>query len=86
MSSTLYWKPVVPNEGESLSFELKKTLSRHLWDTDGSFGGEPAEMTAKDIPILKGMTLVGSEVIRKDCETLIAAIEQHGAVVLWHQY
>ena len=86
MSSTLLWEPVHPERGEALSYETKKTISRHLWDTDGSTGGDPAVLTAADVPLLRGMELAGSEPIKKDMRILIEAIEKYGAVRLWHEH
>jgi hypothetical protein len=86
MSSTLYWEPVQPERGEALSYAMKKTISRYLWDTDGSVGGEPATLTAKDIAVLMGMALAGSDEIKKDVRILIEAIEKYGAVRLWHEH
>lgn len=82
MSSTLMWRPATPIEGSSLPFELKRTLSRKLWDTDGSIGGGDAMMTVSDIPYLEGLRDAG---VRGAAE-LIGIIEQHGAVLLWHEH
>lgn len=82
MSSTLMWRPVVPVEGYSLPYELKKTLSRKLWDTDGSTGGGEATMTENDIPYLEGLRDAGV----KGAEKLIEILRKHGAIVLWHQH
>jgi len=45
------WEPVHPNTSrKSLPDELKRVISRRLWDTDGSCGGgqadEPSENTS----------------------------------------
>lgn len=86
MTSTLLWEPVQPERGEALSFDTKKTISRHLWDTDGSCGNGPATLTVADIPLLRGMQLAGSEPIKKDMRILIEAIEKYGSVRLWHEH
>jgi hypothetical protein len=86
VSSTLYWEPVQPERGEALSYAMKRTISRYLWDTDGSTGGEPAILSAKDIAFLKGMELAGSDEIKKDVRILVEAIEKYGAVRLWHEH
>ena len=82
MSSTLMWRPVVPVEGYRLPFELKKTLSRKLWDTDGSIGGGEAGMTEADIPYLEGLRDAGV----KGADELIEILRKHGAIVLWHEH
>lgn len=82
MSSTLMWRPVVPIEGYPLPFALKKTLSRKLWDTDGSTGGGEAMMTEKDIPHLEGLRDAGIE----GANGLIEILRKHGAIVLWHEH
>lgn len=82
MSSSLMWRPVVPIEGYSLPFELKKTLSRKLWDTDGSTGHGDATMTTADIPYLEGLMHAGV----KGAKELIDILEKHTAVVLWHEH
>ena len=82
MSMDLYWRPVVPIEGQHLSRELKYTISRELWDHDGTIGGN-ATLSAEHIGFLRGMAAAGKEEVRKDCRTLVEAIEKHGAVEVW---
>lgn len=82
MSSTLLWRPVMPVEGFSLPYELKKTLSRRLWDTDGSIGGGEASMTEDDIPYLEGLRDAGV----RGAEELIEVLRKHSLIVLWHQH
>ena len=84
MSMDLYWRPVVPIEGQHLSRALKYAISRKLWDHDGTLGGE-ATLSDDSIPFLEGMIAAGGEEIRRDCQTLIDAIKKHGAVVVWIQ-
>lgn len=85
MSSSLMWRPVEPTTAHGLSFEMKVRISRKLWDTDGSTGGE-AILTARHVPFLEGMLAAGCHHVQKDCRTLIEAIEKYGAVALWHQH
>ena len=80
MSSTLMWKPVT-REGESLPYELKKTISRKLWDTDGSCGGS-ALLDSKIIPYLEGLR----DANVKGAKALIDAINKHGEIKIWHEY
>lgn len=86
MSSTLYWKPVIPERGRDLSYETKRVISRYIWDTDGSIGGSPARLTEGNIEFLRGMELAGSENIRKDMKILIDAINEYGVIELWHEH
>jgi hypothetical protein len=86
MSSTLVWCPAVPPSSEGLSFEMKVRISRKLWDTDGSTGGDKAVLTEVDIPFLEGMQAAGPAPVQKDCSTLIEAIRKYGAVYLWHEH
>ncbi len=82
MSSTLVWRPVVPIDSHDLPFALKKTLSRRLWDTDGSCGHGEASMTADDIPYLEGLRDAHVE----GADELIKIILKYGAIILWHEY
>jgi len=82
MSSTLMWRPVVPIEGYTLPYPLKKTLSRKLWDTDGSIGGGEATMTVADIPYLEGLRDAGVD----GASELIEILRKHEAIVLWHEH
>lgn len=82
MSSALMWRPVVPIEGYRLPNELKYTISRKLWDTDGSMGGGEVILTASDLPYIEGLRDAGT----KGADELIEAIKKHGAVILWHEH
>lgn len=82
MSSTLMWEPISPNTSKSLPDELKRVISRRLWDTDGSCGGGQVPMGTNDLPYLGGLRDAG--VI--GANDLIDAINTHGAVYLWHAY
>lgn len=72
----------MPIEGYSLPYELKRTLSRKLWDTDGSCGGGNASMTEADIPYLEGLRDAGV----KGAADLIEILRKHGAILLWHEH
>lgn len=80
MSSTLMWKPVKNAQG-SLSYELKRTISRKLWDTDGSCGGS-AVINKDFIPYLEGIRDAGI----KGADELIKILETHGKVEIWHEF
>lgn len=82
MSSTLMWRPATPLEGAALSYELKKTLSRKLWDTDGSCGGGEALLGIRDIPYVEGLRDAGV----KGAAELIDLLNEHGAIILWHEH
>jgi hypothetical protein len=82
MSMGLYWRLVAPIEGAHLSQALKYAISRELWDHDGTLGGD-ATLSAEHIGFLRGMAAAGNDEVRKDCRTLVEAIEKHGAVVVW---
>ena len=75
MSQNLYWRPDVPPKGNGLSDDLKFALR-------GAFDGEH-EITFNDTQYLRGMIAAGNDRIKKDCATLIEAIEKYGAIVLW---
>jgi hypothetical protein len=81
MSSTLMWKPSGNAVGH-LPDELKRAISRKLWDTDGSCGGDVATVGAGDIDYLQGLQDGGVE----GAAELIELIEKHGEVDLWHKY
>lgn len=81
MSSSLMWRPV-DKTAHNLPDQLKRTLSRKLWDTDGSCGHGEATMTHADIPYLEGLRDAGV----KGADDLIKIIEEHEAVILWHEY
>lgn len=81
MTSTLVWSQVTTHEGR-LPFELKKVISRRLWDTDGSTGGDPVIVDEKLIPYLEGLVHAGVH----GAAGLIDLINQHGQVKLWHEH
>lgn len=80
MSSTLCWKPVT-TERNSLPDELKRTISRRLWDTDGSCGGS-AIIDCSIIPYLEGLR----DAHTPGADELIKQIERYGEVEVWHEY
>lgn len=75
------WRPKNSAEG-SLDFELKKTISRRLWDTDGSCGGGEAIVSESDIEYLTGLHHSGI----KGANQLIKLINKHHEVILWHEH
>ena len=80
MSTTLYWRPV-PKEHpplEDLSSVLKYMLARRYWGHDGSLYGEEVEIGKEEIPYLQGLNDCGVE----DADRLIAAIHDHGRVLI----
>lgn len=79
MSSTLYWRPVVPTDHESLSDSFKLAIVAAA--TDGEI-----RLAHEALGYLRGMKAAGSADVKKDCDTLIEAIEKHGEVVLWLEY
>lgn len=82
MSSTLMWKPVMPEEGQPLPRKLKFVISRKLWDTDGSCGEGHAVVDESLIPYLEGLRDAGVD----GAEELIEIIRKHGVVSLWHEH
>lgn len=73
MSSSLYWKPIVPQQEERLDDQLMFTLRKRC---DGCIHG--IIMDDSDLSYLRGLRDAGI----KDAETLIEAIEVHGQVQL----
>lgn len=81
MSSSLMWRPVVV-DATPLPKSLKFSLSRRLWDTDGSCGEGAITVSANLVPYLEGLRDAGVD----GANELIKAIETHGSVVLWHEH
>ncbi len=81
MSSTLMWRIVAPQEGESLPYQLKRIISRRLWDTDGTIGHGVAIAGPELLPYLEGLSDSGID----GANELIAIIKKHGEVELWHE-
>ena len=76
MSTNLYYRPVVEQDGEDLSYELKKAISQKYWDHDGSCGGTWVPLDYEDISFLEGVLAGGI----KDAKILIKAIDKYGVV------
>ena len=81
MSSTLMWKPN-EREGSALSYDLKIILSRKVWGTDGSTGGDYVVIGSEYIGYLDGLDDAGV----KGASELLKAIKEHGEVVIWHRH
>ena len=81
MSSTLMWRPAI-TDAKALPSELKRVISRKLWDTDGTCGGGEVLVDIGLIPYLEGLRDSGV----KGAVELIRLIEHHGAVLLWHEH
>jgi len=80
MSSSLCWKPVVRNDEETLPDELKRVISKKLWGTDGSCGGESVVVGSEIFGYLAGLMDSGID----GADELIELISTHGQVELWH--
>ena len=76
MSTSLYFRPVVDENGETLSFALKKALSQKYWEHDGSLGGNWVKLSNSDISFLEGVNAGGVS----DAKVLIAEIIKHGQI------
>lgn len=81
MSSTLVWRPDT-NESNPLPDGLKYTLSKKLWGTDGSCGGEPMRIGGSFVPYLEGLRDAGID----GAEELIDIIDRYGSVIVWHEF
>ena len=79
MSTNLMWGIVAT--GDSLPKELKRIISRKLWDTDGSCGGGKVVVNCELIPYLEGLQHCGVE----GAEELIDLINHHSEIELWHE-
>ena len=78
MSTTAYWKPVVPQRGPILSDEIKCKIARRYLDHDGSLCGS-IELDSSALGWLEGLRDGGV----KDAQTLIDAIEKHDEIEVW---
>lgn len=80
MSTSLMWKPATQAEGD-LPDELKRVLSRKLWDTDGSCGAGNRTLSYEDISHLEGLKDDGVN----GAAELIELIYKHNEIILWHE-
>ena len=80
MSSSLLWKPVIPEKGHSLSTDLKFLLRKKY----GSI--VDIVLDDSDILYLSGLRDASSKTIKKEIQTLINAIEKVGRIKVWEQY
>ena len=69
-------------EGGTLTKELKRTISRRLWDTDGTCGDGDAIVGSDMVPYIEGLRDAGIA----GAGELLDLIERHGAVILWHEH
>ena len=76
MSSTLMWKPDVPDDGSSLPDRLKFILEKKYRDYD------EIKMTRSDMPYLEGLYDCGVE----GSGELIDAIREYESIILWYSY
>jgi hypothetical protein len=74
------WKPKQQARG-SLPKQLKRAISRRLWDTDGSCGDGIVILGHSDIPYLDGLKDAGID----GAKELISLIIAHDEVELWHE-
>ena len=80
MSTNLHWAPKPTSTNTTLSTELKRAISRRLWDTDGSCGDGKATVGHKDLPYIEALRDMDIE----DADLLIDLIETHDEIELWH--
>ena len=85
MSSSLYWKPVVPvTSYGGYGHPLKGVIARKFFDHDGSLSSGPITFTDDDIRWLEGARdAFEKDEHQKPFNELIAAIQHHGAISIW---
>jgi hypothetical protein len=77
----MYWRPApkdVPPV-EELPYQLKKAVAQRLWGHDGSLYGDAVMIGKSMVDYLEGLADAGID----GAADLIAAINEHGAVVIW---
>ena len=84
MSSSLYWEPCIEQDNKSLCDPLKYIFARKYWDHDGSLGGHPIQLNDADVPYLNGVRDgTSNKDIKRDIETLLEAITEYRAVIIY---
>ena len=78
MSSTAYWKPVTPKEGNCLSDDLKRKIARRYMGHDGSLSGS-VFLNHADMGWLEGLRDGGV----KGADKLVDAINKHDDIEVW---
>lgn len=80
MSTSPYWRPVIPTNGHELPRGVKYALSPKYFDHDGSLGGSVI-LTQDDQPFLEGVKAGSNNPeVQKGISDLIEAIQKHDAV------
>jgi hypothetical protein len=80
MSSTLYWRIHAPPKGKPIGeYPLKEKLRKKFGD---GRSGDPTVLGESALEYLRGLDDCGV----KGADTLIEAIEQHGAVEVWEEF
>lgn len=75
MSSAAYWEPVVPKGGKLLSDECKFLLRKLFCEPLNH------EITMKEADLLRGAeACTESKTLKNELDSLIRAIERHGAI------
>jgi hypothetical protein len=78
MSTTAYWKPIVPKKGKCLSDTIKRQIARRYMDHDGSLSGSVIlDSTHNDW--LQGLLDAGVD----DAGILLDAIAKHSEIEVW---
>lgn len=77
MSTNLYYEPTRPRKPKVLGDGLK-------WAIREYYGSDERVFTRSDIGFIQGVkATTNSDDTKRDCATLIEAIEQHGEVSVW---
>lgn len=86
MSKGLYWSVIPPEPKEVGISNLKWTLAKKIWNSDGSCGEGPTIAGDELIPFLEGIIVGnGSGDMARDAQKLINAINKHGKIHLFIQ-
>lgn len=82
MSANLYWEPVKPSKGKSLSDALKFLLREHRRLDEGD-----VVLDRSDVPWLQGVIAgTNSKELKEDVEELLGALEKYESLRLWQQW
>jgi hypothetical protein len=79
VSSSLFWKPVIPQRENTLPDNLKYILGKKYWNHDGTLTSPPLVLDEDNLEYLSGLVDAGVE----GAEELVEAIRKHGRVEIW---
>lgn len=86
MSSTLHWKPIIPDRRGGWGYPVKGIIAKKFFGHDGSCAGGPIEVDSGALEWFYGvLDATTDKEVESAMRELIEAIEEYGSIALFFE-